>query len=124
MVFKMTPTSKQSDGLTAEQLAANFLEQRGLVVVAKNYHCRFGEIDLIAKDGETLVFIEVRLRRSEDFGGALASIDSRKQQKLIASAKHYLSRLKATEIPCRFDVLLLNQKESYAIHWLKNAFSE
>lgn len=120
----MSPNTRQSDGAEAERLAEKFMLQQGLVLLAKNYRCRFGEIDLIAKDGDTLVFIEVRLRRNDNFGGAVASIDHRKQEKLISTAKHYLSPLKTPEVPCRFDVLLLNNKDSHAIQWLKNAFSE
>jgi putative endonuclease len=106
-------------GARAEQAAALYLQRQGLKLVESNYRCRFGEIDLILRDGETLVFAEVRQRSSSDFGGAAASIDSRKQQRLILTAQYYLSTL--SRIPrCRFDALLLDAAEN--IEWVKNAF--
>jgi len=90
--------------------------------VQANYRCRFGEIDLIMQDGPVLVFVEVRLRRRLDFGGAAASIDARKQHKLILTAQHYLSRV-APMPPCRFDALLLaDAADAGSIEWLKGAF--
>ena len=80
-------------GAQAEQAAAAYLVKRGLQLVEKNYRCRFGEIDLIMRAGVTLVFVEVRSRSSRAFGGAAASIDARKQRKLIAAAQHYLAQL-------------------------------
>ncbi|MBU1424604.1 MAG: YraN family protein [Gammaproteobacteria bacterium] len=106
-------------GARAEQLAAQFLQRHGLTLVQINYHCRFGEIDLILRDQETLVFAEVRQRSSNHFGGAAASIDARKQQRLILTAQHYLASLPRIP-PCRFDALLLDAAEN--IEWLKNAF--
>jgi putative endonuclease len=105
-------------GQLAEQRAADYLRARGLKLVEKNYHCRFGEIDLILRDGATLVFVEVRSRASSQFGGAAASIDARKQHKLVATAQHYLASLPRTP-PCRFDALLLQGDQ---IEWLQNAF--
>lgn len=93
-------------GAQAEIAAARYLRQRGLQLIMQNYRCRFGEIDLILQEGETLVFAEVRFRSSKDFGGAAASIDARKQSKLICTAQHYLSKL-AHIPPCRFDAVLL-----------------
>jgi len=107
-----------NDGAQAEQQAAQYLRQQGLKPVAQNYRGRFGEIDLIMQDGATLVFIEVRLRRNADFGGAAASIDARKQQRIIRTAQQYLANL-AQLPPCRFDAVLLDDN---GIQWLKNAF--
>jgi putative endonuclease len=106
-------------GAQAEQLAAQFLQRQGLTLVQTNYRCRFGEIDLILRDKETLVFAEVRQRSSNDFGGAAASIDARKQQKLTLTAQHYLTSQPRTP-PCRFDAVLLNGTGN--IEWVKNAF--
>lgn len=106
-------------GVQAEQVAARFLQRQGLTLVQANYHCRFGEIDLVLRDQETLVFAEVRQRSSQDFGGAAASIDSRKQQRLILTAQHYLAALPHLP-PCRFDAVLLDAAEN--IEWVKNAF--
>ena len=106
-------------GAQAEKLAAQYLQRQGLTLVESNYRCRMGEIDLILRDGETLVFAEVRQRSSNDFGGAAASINGRKQMKLILTAEHYLTSLSRMP-PCRFDAVLLDAAGN--IEWLKNAF--
>ncbi len=109
-------------GAQAEQTAARFLQQQGLRLIQANYRCRYGEIDLILKDGDTLVFTEVRMRSSKGFGGAAASIDARKQAKLIHTAQHYLSSLSSTP-PCRFDAVLMATPDgANGIEWVKNAF--
>ena len=74
-------------GALAEQLAAHYLQQQGLKLLQMNYSCRYGEIDLILQDGDTHVFAEVRLRSGSTFGGAAASIDARKQAKLVRTAQ-------------------------------------
>jgi putative endonuclease len=106
-------------GAEAEQVAAQYLQRHGLKLVQTNYRCRFGEIDLILRDKETLVFAEVRQRSRSDFGGAAASIDSHKQQRLILTAQHYLASLPRIP-PCRFDAMLLDAAGN--IDWVKNAF--
>lgn len=111
-----------ASGAAAEDLAGAYLAAQGLQPVARNYRCRFGEIDLIVRDAETLVFVEVRLRASQRFGGARASIDGAKQRKLIAAASHYLSQHDSAR-PCRFDVILLDRLEPGRIEWIKDAFS-
>ena len=108
-------------GAQAEQWAAQYLRQRGLKPVAENYRGRFGEIDLIMRDGAALVFVEVRLRRNADFGGAAASIDTRKQQRIIRTAQQYLASL-ARIPPCRFDAVLMDNAQGANVQWLKNAF--
>ena len=109
-----------SQGAHAEQRAAQYLQQQGLRLVVQNYRGRFGEIDSIMQDDTTLVFIEVRLRHNSSFGAA-ASIDSRKQQRIISTAQQYLASL--ARIPaCRFDVVLLDGVEERNMQWLKNAF--
>lgn len=105
-------------GAQAEQHAARYLQQQGLKPVAQNYRSRFGEIDLIMQDGATLVFVEVRLRRSANFGGAAASIDVHKQQRIIRTAQQYLAGL-AHIPPCRFDAVLMDDS---GVQWLRNAF--
>lgn len=107
-------------GLQAEQWAVRYLKQQGLMLVTQNYRSRFGEIDIIMQDKGVLVFVEVRLRRNGDFGGAAASIDARKQQRIILTAQQYLSSLK--QMPaCRFDAVLIDA-ESEKFEWLKQAF--
>ena len=75
-------------GAAAEALAAEYLSARGLAIVARNYRCRGGEIDLIARDGDTLVFVEVRLRSSTAFGGAAAGITAAKRRRIALAARH------------------------------------
>ena len=107
-----------NSGAAAEALAARFLTTRGLAIVARNYRCRGGEIDLIVRDGNTLVFVEVRLRRSQAFGGAVESITATKRRRLRLAAQHYLGRL-AREPPCRFDAILLDGLAAENIEWLR-----
>jgi len=109
-------------GVIAETLAAQYLQKQGLILLQQNYRCRLGEIDLILQDGETLVFVEVRLRTNPRFGGAAASIDLRKQKKIQHTADHFLSTLTRVP-PCRFDAILMQSTEPGKIEWIKNAFS-
>jgi putative endonuclease len=111
----------RSSGEMAERLAEQYLGDAGLELVARNFRCRMGEIDLIMREGSALVFVEVRLRQRPDFGGAAASIQSRKQQRLIRAAHHYLATLPSTPA-CRFDVVLFDALESARIEWIRNAF--
>lgn len=110
-----------NDGALAEQWAAQYLQRQGLKPVERNYRSRFGEIDLIMEDGGTVVFVEVRLRRNGDFGGAAASIGAHKQQRLIRTAQHYLAGL-AQMPPCRFDAVLMDDAQGRNAQWLRNAF--
>ena len=106
-------------GERAELLAADFLAARGVTIVERNFRRRCGELDLIARDGDTLVFVEVRLRTRNDFGGAAASITSRKRARMTAAAGLYLARLRRTP-PCRFDAVLLDAIDASRIEWLKD----
>ena len=118
-----TLTPKQVTGNAAEALAAVHLEQAGLRILLRNYRVRGGEIDCIALDGQTLVFVEVRLRRNVRFGGAAASIDYRKQQRIIHAARCYLMRYpRQAERPCRFDCILLDSLDANQLEWIKDAF--
>lgn len=112
--------NQNNSGLLAEQLAATFLTQHGLKLVTQNYHCRFGEIDLIMKEGEVLVFIEVRLRTNRQFGLAAESISPRKQQKIIQTAQHFL--MQHGEHACRFDAILMDKADQQHIEWIRHAF--
>lgn len=106
-------------GARAEALAAAFLESKGLVIVARNVRSRFGEIDLIAKERDTLVFVEVRLRTSTRFGGASASIGAAKQARIAAAAESYLATLERTPA-CRIDAVLLDRLDPARIEWLRD----
>lgn len=109
-------------GQEAEALAAAFLEQKGLRIVARNYRTRHGEIDLIARDRNMLVFVEVRARSSDAFGGAASSITAAKREKLLLAARQYLAGDRSPPA-CRFDALLVNGK-TQEIEWIRNAFGE
>lgn len=108
-------------GREAESVAASYLAGRGLSIVARNYRTRLGEVDLVARDGATLVFVEVRARSGNAFGGAAGSVDRAKQRRVIAAARHYLGRLHA-EPACRFDVLVIQGPEG-APRWIRGAFA-
>ncbi len=110
----------QRDGQQGEHQAADWLQARGLLPVDRNHRCRAGEIDLIMRDGDTLVFVEVRLRRHVAFGGAIASVDRRKQRRLIAAARHWLHH-HPWDGPCRFDVIGLDGL--HEPQWIRNAFA-
>ena len=99
-------------GAAAEAMAADFLRSRGLTVLVRNYRCRLGEIDLVARHGDTLVFVEVRLRSSAAFGAA-------KRLRMSRAARHYLSTID-DEPPCRFDAILLDALDPARIEWLED----
>lgn len=112
-----------SVGKAAEDLAADYLVEQGLTLVDRNYRCRFGEIDLILRDGKTTVFAEVRLRSNSRFGDGAASVTPQKQQRLIATAHHYLAGQSGSPA-CRFDVIAMDRVDPSCINWIKNAFGE
>ena len=114
-------STRQAKGAAAEQLAADYLERKGLSVIERNFRVKGGEIDLVCRDGKTTVFVEVRLRSRSDFGGAAASITGVKQARLILAARHWL--LRHGETPCRFDCMLFDSVEANNIEWLRDAFA-
>ncbi len=105
-------------GASTEQLACTYLQANGLKLIQQNYRLRMGEIDLIMRDGNTIVFVEVRYRKNNHYGGALYSVDPRKQMRLIRTAQHYLQS-HAPNAPARFDVIAVDGGND--IHWIKNA---
>lgn len=107
-------------GRLAEELAFAYLQGRGLVPMTRNYRCRLGEIDLIMRDRDSIVFVEVRLRTPGAHASAAESIDLRKQRKIVAAARYFLAG--RTEQPCRFDCVLLERPQADAITWIKSAF--
>lgn len=123
----LTPSPRKTTteiGRDAEALAERYLAERGLTLVTRNYRCRVGELDLVMRDHETLVFVEVRRRARSHFGGGAVSIDARKQARLIAAAEHYLvsHRLDQRQ-PCRFDVVAIDGAEAGPeIDWISGAF--
>ena len=107
-----------TDGARAEALAANWLERHGLLVLARNFRVRGGEIDLVCRDGKSLVFVEIRLRRNGHFGGAAASITAAKRRRIVLAAQHYLAGKPACD--CRFDCVLIDGGQ---LEWVPNAFT-
>ena len=108
-------------GDAAEDLALAHLRAQGLRLVTRNFRTPGrggGEIDLVMRDGATLVFVEVRKRKSRAWGGAAASVTAAKQRRIVFAARHYLLRLQEAP-PCRFDVVSI---EGGAIQWLRAAF--
>jgi len=114
-------TAMNRAGARAEELCAELLRKAGLRVLARNWRCRHGEIDLIAEEGRTLVFAEVRYRSDARFGGAAESVTAAKRARLLAAARLYLARRPDAE--CRFDVLLLDALEASRVQWIRNAFT-
>jgi len=110
-------TSKQVSGDAAEADALAFLLQQGMVEVERNFRCKGGEIDLIMRERDTLVFVEVRKRSNANYGGALASVTRTKQKRLIIAAQVFLQRYR-TPPACRFDVIGYDGDQ---MTWLKNA---
>lgn len=112
-------------GRDGEARAAAHLEAAGLRVLERNYRCRFGEIDIVAIEGDTtLVLVEVRLRSRTDYGGAAASVDRPKQRRLVSAARHLLMRQpRLARLPARFDVIELEPDGSgYRVSWHRSAF--
>ena len=97
-------------GRWGEELAARELRARGCEILASRWRCRFGEIDLIARDGDYLCFVEVKLRKSDSFARACEFVDSKKQERLRTTASVYLNQY-PTELPCRFDVVEIYAKD-------------
>ena len=110
-------SDKQRQGQCWEERALRHLVGHGLTLVETNYHCKSGEIDLILRDGEALVFVEVRQRASHSHGGAAASISQAKSRRIVAAAQTYLQRF--TRVPaCRIDVVAFDGE---ALDWLRDA---
>lgn len=103
----------------AEEAAVHYLMAQGLSILTKNYRIKGGEIDIICREGDAVVFVEVRLRSSEAFGGAAGSITATKRRRIILAARHWLMR--HGDCPCRFDCILMNGRGG--IEWSRDAFS-
>lgn len=111
-------------GRQAERQALNYLRTQGLRLLERNFRSRSGEIDLIMTEHDCLVFVEVRYRNRSDYGGALASIDSRKQRRIIRCAEYFLQRHpQRLQYPIRFDVVCVQfNRQQAQCEWIKAAF--
>jgi len=119
IVKRLLPTLK---GRQAETAACDYLQQHGLILIAKNFRCRLGEIDLIMREQHTLVFIEVRYRHRKEYGSGAESVNLNKRKKLLLTAEYYLLQQQLVDrVPCRFDVLTISDHAQ--IEWIKDAFS-
>jgi len=121
----MAEAATQSIGKYAESLALEHLEARGLDLVARNFRCRSGEIDLVMRDAGCLVFVEVRYRKSGRFASAVESVDQRKQNKLLTAASFFVARHgQFRNLAMRFDVVALDgrSRDQIRLQWLRDAF--
>jgi putative endonuclease len=118
-------TARQQSGRRAEELAAEFLRAQGFEILQRNYLRRLGELDVIARRADLLVIAEVRTRSSAAFGGAAASVDRRKQQRIIRAATALLQqRAELARLAVRFDVIVVSDPHGAAprIEWIRHAF--
>ena len=110
-------------GKIGETLAATELERRGYVVLERRYRRRGGELDIVARDGGTVVFVEVKTRDGRDFGEAAEAVTARKRRRLTLLALDYMARHRLTECACRFDVVSIHmENELPVIQLFQNAF--
>src|SRR5271163_2961279 len=117
-------TQKQLIGQAAENIAADFLRAQGLEILERNYLRRLGELDIVARDGDVLVIAEVRTRASNRYGGAAASVDPRKQQRIIRAASQLLQQRKdLARLRVRFDVIAVLEmdRETPRVEWIQHA---
>ncbi len=123
MLFRPARSTK-TIGDVAENRALSWLQRKGLTLVDRNYRCRQGEIDLIMREGEFLVFVEVRKRTVATHGAASETVTRRKQRRLLLAARHYIANHNISADQCmRFDVVGINSDEGMdAIDWIPNAF--
>lgn len=113
--------NKRSLGSEKEELATKFLTERGVEVLTKNFYFHGGELDLIAKDGEYVCFIEVKYRKSTRYGFPEEAVTVSKQRKILQGARVYLYQNHyPTDTPCRFDVISIYNEE---INWIQDAFT-
>lgn len=114
--------NRANKGKQAENIACEYLIKQGLKIIERNYYCRRGEIDLIMSDNNTLVFVEVRYRKSNLYGDAKESVTYKKQQKLHLTALHYMQKYKHDR-QARFDVIAITgDSQQHRFEWIQNAF--
>jgi len=123
-IWNKNQTTTETGNIT-EKFASEYLTLQNLTLVTQNFHSKYGEIDLIMLDGNTYVFVEVKYRKNNSYGGSLVAVTPSKQKKLHLCAKYYLQQQQLNEYntPCRFDIFALEGDiKKPAVNWLKNAF--
>jgi putative endonuclease len=122
-MFKAKDVTRIVTGKKGENIAADYLKKNGYRILETNFRCPLGEIDIIARDKEDLIFLEVKTRRSADLGYPEEAVDSRKQKKISRLAEYYLQTNKLTNTPARFDVVAITMSgSSTEVRLIKNAF--
>jgi len=109
-------------GATGEEMAARFLQKRGFHILQRNYRYGRGEIDIVARDGETVVFIEVKTAATDEYGSPESWVDDRKQRQVAKIAAAYLLEHRLYDVDCRFDVVAVKLKDREEINYIHNAF--
>ncbi len=117
---------RNSLGDRGEKIAASYLKKRGYKIIDRNFRCKLGEIDIVAYDGKTLVFVEVRTKRSTQFGSPECSVSFKKQKKLISLANFYIKKHRLFDRHARFDVvgITIDRKNRCNVNLVQNAFSD
>jgi putative endonuclease len=116
--------ARQATGKSGEDRAVEALEGRGYAIVERRYRTRHGEIDIVARDGETLVFVEVKVRLTAEFGTAAEAVTPRKQRRVVRMATEYLARMRVRECRCRFDVVAIDgEGEAARLAVYRDAFT-
>ena len=105
---RVTQDPRQALGISGEDLACAELVRRGYAILERRYRTRHGEIDIVARDGDTLVFVEVKVKVTEEFGTAAEAVTRRKQRRVASMAAEYLARNRLSEVACRFDVVAID----------------
>ena len=111
LVQRVMTEIRQQLGESGEEIACRELGARGYAILARRYRTRHGEIDIVARDGDTIVFVEVKLKTTGEFGAAVESVTPWKQRRVAAMAVDYLARNRMTDRPCRFDVVAIDLLE-------------
>jgi putative endonuclease len=110
-------------GCAGEELACGELRRRGYEILARQFRTRWGEIDIVARDGATLVFVEVKARAGQEFGGGAAAVTWRKQRRIARVALQFLARYGRQDVPCRFDVVVVTPGPEPRVEVYRHAFS-
>lgn len=121
----MPRDTRQSLGILGENLAVERLREKGYAILARRYRCRYGEIDVVAEEGQCVVFVEVKLRSSDLFGEAFEAVPRWKQRRIITVALHYLTQHGLLDRPVRFDVAAVDQRgDDMSVELIEDAFTE